>query len=225
MGARIVAQGFELEEFHRSVPDDELLADIARVAQHLGKSKVTFREYNQFGKFSASTISLRFGRWLVALQNAGLEKTINRDISNEELFENLVEVWTKIGRQPKFRDLTPEISSFSSATYANRFGGWRSALQEFVEWSRDTDRSVNSPQQVSLSSRRTPRNPSWRLRARVLMRDGATCRLCGDNPQRGAKLHVDHIRAWATGGETTLENLQILCERCNLGKGDLVGTD
>jgi 5-methylcytosine-specific restriction endonuclease McrA len=34
-------------------------------------------------------------------------------------------------------------------------------------------------------------------------------------------LHVDHIKAWANGGETVLENLQTLCSKCNLGKSDL----
>ena len=34
-------------------------------------------------------------------------------------------------------------------------------------------------------------------------------------------LHVDHIKAWAKGGETVLENLQTLCSVCNIGKSDL----
>ncbi|MGH6770170.1 MAG: HNH endonuclease [Xanthobacteraceae bacterium] len=33
-------------------------------------------------------------------------------------------------------------------------------------------------------------------------------------------MHVDHILAFAKGGRTVLENLQTLCEACNLGKGD-----
>ncbi|MDP9174261.1 MAG: HNH endonuclease [Planctomycetota bacterium] len=28
--------------------------------------------------------------------------------------------------------------------------------------------------------------------------------------------------AWSRGGETVFENLQTLCEQCNLGKGDAV---
>jgi len=215
------AQAFELEDFHRNVPDCDLLCDVARVAQQLGKSKITFREYNLLGKFHASTISTRFGGWLAALEKSGLEITINRNIAVDDLFKNIVEVWTRIGRQPKFRDLTPEVSRYSSATYANRFGGWRKALQGFVLWSRETDVSVEVIQQSALSPRRTPRNPSWRLRAQVLMRDGATCRLCGANPQTGSRLHVDHVVPWSRGGETVLENLQILCEACNIGKGDL----
>jgi 5-methylcytosine-specific restriction endonuclease McrA len=33
-------------------------------------------------------------------------------------------------------------------------------------------------------------------------------------------LHVDHINPWSLGGETTLDNLQVLCNACNIGKGN-----
>jgi 5-methylcytosine-specific restriction endonuclease McrA len=213
---------FELEEFHRNISDDVLVADLVRVSGELGKAALTFRDYNAAGKFSSSTIATRFGSWLAALERAGLEKTINRNISNDDLFSNIVELWTKLGKQPKFRDLTPEHSKYSAATYADRFGGWRNALREFVLWSREANVSNDASHGLDPPTRTTHRNPSWRLRAQVLVRDGATCRLCGANPQSGAKLHVDHIKPWSRGGETTLDNLQILCEICNIGKGDFV---
>lgn len=114
---------FELEEFHRNASDDVLVADLVRVSGELGKAALTFRDYSAVGKFSSSTIATRFGSWLAALERAGLEKTINRNISNDDLFSNIVELWTKLGKQPKFRDLTPKHSKYSGATYAHRFGG------------------------------------------------------------------------------------------------------
>jgi 5-methylcytosine-specific restriction endonuclease McrA len=62
------------------------------------------------------------------------------------------------------------------------------------------------------------------LRYEVLQRDGFRCVMCGRSPgkEAGVMLHVDHIRPWSAGGETVKENLQTLCERCNLGKGALV---
>lgn len=213
---------FELEEFHRNISDDELIADLVRVSAELGKAALTFRDYNAVGKFSSSTIATRFGSWLAALEKAGLQKTINMNISNDDLFRNIIDLWTSLGRQPKFRDLTPEYSDYSAATYAQRFGGWRNALHEFVLWSREASVPSDANRKLDQPMRPAPRNPSWRLRAQVLMRDGATCRLCGANPQSGAKLHVDHIIPWSRGGETTLDNLQILCEICNFGKGDFV---
>ena len=208
---------FELEAFHRDVSD----ADLMRVSDELGRRSITFRDYNTAGRFSSSTIATRFGSWLGALEKAGLEKTIERNISNEALFRNIVDVWSTLGRQPKTRDLSADVSAYSSSTYADRFGGWRNALHEFVVWANDRNVPVEPRDQLDLRTRKTPRNVNWRLRAQVLMRDSAKCRLCGATPADGARLHVDHIQPWSKGGETTIDNLQILCEPCNVGKGDL----
>jgi len=71
--------------------------------------------------------------------------------------------------------------------------------------------------------RKTGRDPSLRLRFKVLQRDSFTCRHCGASPAKtiGVELQVDHIVAWSNGGETILENLQTLCSDCNLGKGNV----
>ena len=52
------------------------------------------------------------------------------------------------------------------------------------------------------------------------MRDGNKCRLCGVTVT-GENIHFDHIMAWSKGGETTLENIQVLCETHNLAKGNV----
>lgn len=58
------------------------------------------------------------------------------------------------------------------------------------------------------------------LRFDVLERDNFTCRGCGASPldDKDTRLHIDHIHPIARGGKTTLENLQVLCSVCNLGK-------
>lgn len=58
------------------------------------------------------------------------------------------------------------------------------------------------------------------LRYDILKRDGYKCQICGVTAKEGAKLHVDHIKPIAKGGKTVPENLQTLCDRCNLGKSD-----
>jgi 5-methylcytosine-specific restriction endonuclease McrA len=67
------------------------------------------------------------------------------------------------------------------------------------------------------------RDPSLRVRWRVLKRDRFSCAACGASPAKdqAVELHVDHVFPWSKGGETTLENLQALCQRCNLGKADV----
>lgn len=57
------------------------------------------------------------------------------------------------------------------------------------------------------------------LRYDILKRDGYKCKICGRSAEDGVKLHVDHIVPIAKGGKTIEENLQTLCQDCNLGKG------
>ena len=58
------------------------------------------------------------------------------------------------------------------------------------------------------------------LRYDVLKRDGFRCVLCGASADDDVKLHVDHIVPVSKGGQTTMENLRTLCNRCNTGKRD-----
>jgi len=46
-----------------------------------------------------------------------------------------------------------------------------------------------------------------------MRKDKFKCKNCGRSPATGQSivLHVDHIKPWANGGETVLENLQTLC--------------
>jgi 5-methylcytosine-specific restriction endonuclease McrA len=57
------------------------------------------------------------------------------------------------------------------------------------------------------------------VRYQVLSRDNSRCRRCGASSRtHGVVLHVDHIIPVSKGGKTVLNNLQTLCEACNLGK-------
>lgn len=58
------------------------------------------------------------------------------------------------------------------------------------------------------------------MRYDVLRRDGFHCVRCGRGHEDGVKLHVDHISPVSRGGKSTMDNLQTLCEDCNLGKGN-----
>lgn len=214
---------YTLDTHHRNSSEEELISDVINVAKNLNKDKITIDEYNDLGKFHATTLTRRFGSWFLVLEKAGLKKTRNLNITNDELFENIVTVWNTTGRQPRYNDIKPSISLFSAGTYEKRFGSWRKALEAFVAWANDADVAKSEPNiEKNISINKSPRNINWRLRALVLMRDGASCQMCGATPQSGAKLHVDHIIPWSKGGETTLQNLQSLCEKCNIGKSNIM---
>lgn len=58
-----------------------------------------------------------------------------------------------------------------------------------------------------------------KLRYQILKRDGYRCQLCGRTAQDKVVLHIDHRQPLAGGGDNSPENLWVLCEDCNLGKG------
>ena len=219
---------FELEEYHRNITDDELVADLKRVATELSKDSITSDQYDERGKFSSNTFAKRFGSWLKALEKAGLQKTRNYNITEEELFQNLEEIWIKLGRQPRREEVSTSISKYSSATYEYRFGTWLKALEKFVAYINNEEKTSSEEAIKDLeiepsSKHKTSRTINWRLRFIVMRRDNFKCKNCGRSPATDQTiiLRVDHIKAWANGGETVLENLQTLCSKCNIGKSDL----
>lgn len=65
------------------------------------------------------------------------------------------------------------------------------------------------------------RSQQWRqLRYEALKKFGRKCVCCGASPKTGAVMHVDHIKPVSKFPHLALvlNNLQILCEDCNLGK-------
>lgn len=72
------------------------------------------------------------------------------------------------------------------------------------------------------------RSKAWRkLRYAVLKKSRGCCHCCGAQARHGNSLHVDHIKPRALFPELALDldNLQVLCEDCNLGKGHWDQTD
>lgn len=182
---------FELRATARGLSNEELLADMRRVAQILGRETVTLAEYTQNGRGHCSTIQRRFGSWFKALEHAGLQPSRSPiGITDESLFENLRIVWIELGRQPSYSEVRSPLSQFSVGTYENRFGSWSNALQVFVEWVNSDETpepDVLSRQDVALrpltaNLKRTKREISERLRFRILVRDGFACRACGASP-------------------------------------------
>ncbi len=57
-----------------------------------------------------------------------------------------------------------------------------------------------------------------KMRYSILLRDHSTCQRCGRTAKDGVKLVIDHKIPVELGGETTEDNLWVLCEECNLGK-------
>ena len=211
-----------------------MLVDLLRVAALLHQPSVTQAQYDADRKkcCSSKAIAKKFkdhGGWNGALIKAGLaENRTPMNVPNEDLFNNLEEVWAKLGRQPHNREMDSPLSKYSRTTYENRFHGWENALQAFIayinnEQTPQSEEAIRDKKVEPTTKHKTSRDINLRLRFKVLMRDNFKCKIDGRSPATDPTiiLHVDHIKAWANGGETVLENLQTLCSKCNYGKSDL----
>lgn len=228
----LVKAGLTPAHHNGGVDPRDALEDLRAVAERLGRSTLTIGEYKRLGKYTDKPFRRHFGSWNAALKAAGLEHSKLPLIPTDDLFENLEAIWRTLGRQPKYGEVAKPLSAFSVGVYESRFGGWRKALEAFVAQVKSEERvdplSVaarpTSPEMASPSPvRRTSRSVNWRLRFLVMQRDGFRCCACGSSPAKGhvVTLHVDHVLPWSKGGDTTIENLQTLCETCNIGKGNI----
>ena len=222
------------------IKDEVLILDLIRVATELNNRNITIKDYDEHGIYTGVTMGVRFGSWNKAKEKAGLEVTNIINNTNEELFQNILDLWTLLGRQPKFSEAIHPNSKFHGATYARRFGSWRAALEAFVEYvNSENDNEDNSNENTNIipitqvsqnlnvskkefKKKRTPRGVNLRLRFTVLKRDNFSCRKCGRSPAKDSTiiLHIDHIIPWSKDGETVIENLEALCQQCNLGKSN-----
>ena len=228
------------------IKDEDYIRDFLRVARLIDKSTVTYEDYERHGKYSNTYVFKRFGLWDNVLVQAGLQPTgiAHHKISEQDLFEEIERIWMTLGKQPTTTDIIKRgISKYSIDTYKRRFGGWRKTLEAFMVWINankegfeqienkmeqpKTKEVINftetSKDSLVEKSHKTSRNINLRLRFKVMQRDNFTCVCCGESPAKNKDiiLHVDHIIPWSQGGETLIDNLQTLCSKCNLGKGNI----
>lgn len=145
-----------------------------------------------------------------------------------------VELGTFSAKEQAFLDTTPEqflLGFLGVALLKGHFQGNKGfqfacmpRFDETFQWKWSSSEKVRAelvPNKRGVSGERSI--PAG-LRYQVLERD-RICRSCGRGPgQDGAQLHVDHIVPYSLGGLTVLDNLQVLCNRCNLGKGNRSST-
>ncbi|HEY3300855.1 MAG TPA: HNH endonuclease [Methylophilaceae bacterium] len=224
---------FKVTLIKRNVTKEEIITDLKRIAVERKLKTITVKEYQEVGTFGVNTVLRRFGSWNDALLCCELEAPNRQYIPDVELFENIANVWTQLGRQPFGRELEKSngYSKFSLGTYEKRFKSWNNSLIEFERFingnAEDADYKSNNElvnkHEASLKKRSTPRKVNWRLRAQILIRDNCMCQMCGASPAKNPDvlLHVDHIKPYSRGGETVQENLRTLCSICNIGKSDM----
>jgi len=145
-----------------------------------------------------------------------------------------VELGTFSAKRRTFLDTTPEgflLNVLRVAVLKGHFQGNKGfqfacmpRFDDTFQWKWSSSEQVRAELVPNKSGARGARAIPAGLRYQVLERD-RICRSCGRSPgQDGAQLHVDHIEPYSLGGLTVLDNLQVLCNQCNLGKGNRSNT-
>ena len=217
-----------------TISKEDVIKELKRVAELFDYTKFTRHEFDKVAKFCKGTKVLSvFETWQKALDSIGVDlkprKTDRSFISEKELFEELDKVWKKLGHRPSKTEWELVKPKYSYSTYKARFNGWTNACMKFLEYK--TGESVveetaqesdvpNTP--INTEDSKLKRDIPLKLRLKVLQRDNFCCVYCGKSPatHRGTVLHIDHIKPFSKGGKTSLENLQILCQKCNWGKSN-----
>ena len=223
------------------ISTQELIDDLIIVSKKINKTTFSSKEYNDVGKYSSATYFNRFNTWnnaLIAAKLTPFEVPSGKRIDDYHLLEEIERIWIILGRQPTTSDIRKGISKYSISTYLSHFGTWRKALEFFISYVNgeqevekpNESESITLPKDVPKrivnadKTHKTKRDINLRLRFKVMQRDNFKCCMCGASPAKNpsVELQIDHIIPWAKGGETTIDNLQTLCSKCNLGKSDLL---
>lgn len=206
-----------------NLTDKQIIDDVMRVMGLLNKETLTLREYLNYGEYGAKAICNHFGTWNKLLKEMNIPITREVEHLNKtDIYLIIENLWAKLGHQPTVRDFE-KYTHHTRKIIIKRFGSWLNCLKEFSEFKEDREEEKQtSAFEENRLQHRTSRDPSLSLRYRVLKRDNYKCVICGKSPANNPdiELHIDHIKPYSLGGETELNNLQTLCQYCNLGKSN-----
>lgn len=134
--------------------------------------------------------------------------------------------WLKSGRSSNIASYSPSLGWDRDILY----------LHPMTEWELDeTVRIIQGLKNGVSIEKRMPPSSDIPLAAResghtskdgqrlatiraVFDRDGGACQLCGSQQE----IHIDHKIPRARGGSDGIENLWVLCSKCNLSKSDMI---
>ncbi len=121
--------------------DEEILQILRSHAQRLGKPTLSKKEVASV--IPVSTVGNRFGSLGNALERAGLTRISSSEhlkgrgptLSEDELFNALSEVESKLGKEPTTREYAAN-GKFSQRPYLDRYGNWPDVLAYYRRWKK-----------------------------------------------------------------------------------------
>lgn len=128
----LLEAGLDAPERTGAIPEDDLAAELRRVADALGR-RPTSEEFDERGRYSPSTYFRRFDSWQDALDRAGVTDAYpsqsRRHVTDADLETELERMASVLGRPPTAVEMA-ELGDHSPETYRRRFGSWCAAVRE-----------------------------------------------------------------------------------------------
>jgi len=232
--------------------DEEILDELEKVAKHFGYNHFCRKDFDTIAGIHSATVERRYGgSWTTAMQalkeklerkNIILPSSRRRNIPEKTMFDEMERIWVQLGHRPSRSEWTAAKPKVSYDSIYRHFGGWTTACLKFIEFksggaiTANDEAPVNKKNKVasslgSIHDKGVIKNIvkaraiALNIRVKVLSRDNFRCVFCGKSPatDAGVKLQVDHIVPFSKGGTNSIDNLQSLCEQCNLGKSNSLG--
>ena len=225
---------------------EKMLDELEKVAKEFDYIEFGWRDFNKVTDISASPVKKEFGNWKNALKalkghlnKKGLDLSPrkfppNRVYSDKNIFDEIERIWNQLGHRPSRTEWELSNPKISYSGIKQRFGGWQKVCLQFIEYKmghmieiddgkKQIKKMQESEKKITYKEGDT-RSISLGLRIKVLNRDNYRCIKCGRSPATdvGIKLHLDHKIPFSQGGKSTEENLQTLCQDCNIGKGNKI---
>lgn len=131
---------FELDRLPE-YSDEALLSELRRVANIVGSNKLTVAEFSKHSRAAINTFRRRFGSWPAALEQAGLShlynaippatksRTLSRQMSDDEMLEEIHRVARAVGRVEIVADDLRQHASIGVDAIRGRFGSLKAALR------------------------------------------------------------------------------------------------
>lgn len=238
-GPSFISEKVKQNKSHR-LTNNQIIDELKNVAKKLNKEEITTSDINNYSKIiGPKIISARFGSWQKGLEKAGLKVSAHgkKNYSDDDYFENLLNVWTYYGRQPLYREMNVPPSKITVEGYRGRFGNFGKSLEKFItKMNKEDTNEVGNIKKIEekiipeikeevkkeIITTEEKRSIPLGLRYKVLSRDNFKCVRCGRSPATtlGVELHIDHKLPFSIGGKTIFENLETKCKECNLGKSN-----
>lgn len=187
-----------------SINESRGLTSCSFFAQDLYKRLITYAD--DYGRFNADP----------QIMVARLYPRELSVVSTEDLIEGLIDL-VGVGK----------IKFYTSSARKEVYGC-------FPHWEdhqriRDSKKRIPDPEDTTVNDWYLRRYISIEMKVAIVQRDGFKCKVCGKHiaemtdahklvKMASGSFHIDHIVPCNQGGRATMENLRLLCPKCNLSR-------